>query len=179
MMRLAGALLGTLLASGASAADSGFYIGAGAGQASVDDRAGGQTYQAREESYRAFLGYRLRAARLLDLAGEATYIDYGSGTQTVAGQGVQFHLRGYELAGLAILPLGIFDLYGRVGGVSWSSTKSVNGNSTDRSGTNGLYGLGVGFRADKLGVRAEYDYYDVSAVDKLKTFALSFTFRFY
>ena len=42
-----------------------------------------------------------------------------------------------------------------------------------------MYGLGAAFKVDKLAIRAEYDRYDVSAVDRLQTYTLSFLFRFY
>jgi len=77
------------------------------------------------------------------------------------------------------VPLGIIDLYGKAGLLSWSSSRNVGGTTRNNSGTNGFYGVGMEFRADKLGVRAEYDYYDVSAVDRLRTYTLSLVIRFY
>src|SRR5262249_29304426 len=124
-------------------------------------------------------GYRARTLPLLDLAAEAAYVDFGRATQTEQGVSIQYRLRGGELSGLAIVPLGPLELYGKAGLLSYSASKSVGGAYSRGSDSNGFYGLGVGFRAGQLGVRAEYDYYDVSAVDRLKTYALSFTFRFY
>ena len=171
-------------ASGAAAADGGFYIGGGYGQAYVEDHldnpnGGTVSFDAHDRSYRAFFGYRMRATQHVDLAGEATYINYGRASQSDQGVTFQHRFRGGELAGLVILPAGLLDVYGRVGAVRWSSTTDVGDTSTSRSGINGLYGFGAAFNVGKLGVRAEYDFYDVSVVDKLKTFTLSAVFRFY
>ena len=181
---LAAVLLNLLFASCAGAADAGFYIGAGVGHVSIEDQAdnpGGGTlnFDSRGTLYKAFVGYRARAMPLLDLAAEAGWVDYGRVSQAVQGQNLEYRVRGGEAAGLAIVPLGPIDLYGKAGVLSWSSSKNVGGTTTTSSGTNGFYGVGVGFRADKLGVRAEYDYYDVSAVDRLRTYTLSFVIRFY
>jgi hypothetical protein len=162
---------------GAGADDRGFYFGAGAGEATIEDHA--RSFDSRESSYKAFLGYRARTMPLLDLAGEVAYSDYGSARQTVQGQTVQYKIRGSEFAGLAIVPLGPLDLYGKAGLVSWSSSRSIDATNTSQSGSNGFYGAGVAFRAGKLGVRAEYNEYDVSAVDRLRTYVLSWFLWFY
>ena len=172
-------------ASCAWAADGGFYIGAGYGEAHVEDHpanpSGGGTlnFDAAGRSYRAFLGYRTRATSLVDVAGEATYGDYGRISQTNQGVNMQYQLRGGELAGLLILPAAPFDVYGRVGIVSWSAKTDIGGTTSSRRGTNGLYGLGAGFSVGKVAIRAEYNFYDVSVVDKLKTFTLDLVWRFY
>ena len=171
------ALLGALFACGAGAADRGVYIGAGVGQATIEE--GAVNFDARSTSYREFIGYRAPVARLLELAAEASYIDWGNASQNVAGVTRQYHLNGGELAALAIVPLGPLDFYGRAGVVSWSSSKNVGGMSSSQSGTSGLYGLGLGFRVSKLALRAEYDRYNVSAVDRLQTYRLSWVLRFY
>lgn len=179
MTRALAGLLAALFASCAAAADRGFYVGAGYGEATVEDQDSGVRFDASNRSYRAFLGYRLRAARFLDLAAEGTYIDFGSGSETVQGRTWQYHLRGGELAGLAIVPLGILDLYGKAGVVSWSSTRSIDGANLDRSGTNTLYGAGIGFNAGRLGVRADWNRYDLSGFERVETHTLSFVLRFY
>jgi len=184
MMRCFLAVLAGLFASGAFAADGGFYIGGGYGEAYVEDHldhpnGGTLNFDAHDRSYRAFIGYRTRATAHIDLAGEATYINYGRASQTDQGVTFQHRFRGGELAALVILPAGLFDVYGRLGAVRWSSTLDIGDTSTSRSGINGLYGFGAAFNVGQLGVRAEYDFYDVSVVDKLKTFTLSAVFRFY
>jgi len=183
MTRFLAAML-FFFSSCAGAADAGFYIGAGGGYASIEDRAdnpagGTLNFDSQGTLYKAFVGYRARTLPLLDLAAEAAWVDYGRASQTVQGQNLEYRVRGGEAAGLAIVPLGIIDLYGKAGLLSWSSSRNVGGTTRNNSGTNGFYGVGMEFRADKLGVRAEYDYYDVSAVDRLRTYTLSLVIRFY
>jgi hypothetical protein len=179
MPRWPALLLGFLFACCADAADRGFYVGAGYGEAAVEDQDSGVRFDAINRSYRAFLGYRLRAARFLDLAAEGTYIDFGAGSQTVQGRTWQYHLRGGELAGLVIVPLGLLDLYAKAGAVSWSSTRSIDGANLDRSGTNTLYGAGIGINVGQLGVRADWNRYDLSGFERVETHTLSFVLRFY
>ena len=176
------AVLGAF-ACGAGAADGGFYIGAGYGESYFEDHpqspnGGSVTFDAHDRSYRALIGYRMRATMFVDLAAEGGYVDYGIAKQTEQAVTFKQRLRGAELSGLVILPAGPFDVYGKAGIVRWSSTVDIDGTSTSRSGTNGFYGLGAGFNVGKVGVRAEYDSYDVSVVDKLKTFTLDFLIRF-
>jgi hypothetical protein len=62
-----------LLALPAQAADSGFYLGAGAGQAQVKD----QNFSESSTPYRGFAGYRFGIIPLIDLAAEVGYMDLG------------------------------------------------------------------------------------------------------
>jgi hypothetical protein len=182
--RLAYAALGWLWICAAVAADGGdFYIGLGRGEASVEDQPAGASgtldYSARSPAYRAFFGYQTGALRAVDLAAEAGWIDYGHSSQTVRGQDVQVRLRGAELAGLVILPLRPLELYARAGALSWSSDKSLNGTLSSRSGTSAFYGAGIGFRVNQLVVRAEWDDYKASGVERLQTYWLSVLFHFH
>jgi hypothetical protein len=171
------ALLGILPFSPALAADSGFYVGVGSGQARIEDQAG--AFDARSALYRGFIGYRMsgRTSPLpfLDFAAEGGYIDYGRPSQT---QNVQYHLRGANAAGLLLFPLGPVDLYGKGGVVSWRSYKSIGGTSSEQSGSNAFYGAGVGLRIGKIGLRTEYERYNVSAVDRVETYSASLVIQF-
>ena len=179
------AALFCLSISSAGAADSGFYLGVGYGKgqtrAETANPSGTGTldFDVNANSWRGFFGYRTRALPVLDLAGELGWIDYGNPTQVLAGHAVQYHVRGAQAAGLAIFPLGPLDLFGKAGGIAWSADKSVDGAGASSSGTNPFYGVGIGFHADKVGVRAEWERYNVSAVTRLQTYSLSVYFRFY
>jgi len=182
---LAYALLACLSTSRAHAADSGFYLGVGYGKGQTEVEtanpggAGTLDFNVDANSWRGFLGYRTRALPVLDFAGELGWVDYRNASQVLAGHTLQVRVRGAQAAGLAILPLGPFDLFGKAGGFSWSADKNFDGAAASSSGTNPFYGLGVGFHADKVGVRAEWERYNVSAVTRLQTYSLSVYFRFY
>jgi hypothetical protein len=183
-MTLAAVALTAMTISGAGAADSGLYIGAGAGQANIKDKPdnpsapGTIDFSSNSTAYQMFVGYRLTAIPLLDFAAEAGYTDFGSPSKTVQGQNVQYKLRGEQVSGLAILPLGPLDFYGKVGAMYWTSDKNIGGTSSSKTGTNGFYGAGLGFKVWKLGVRAEYDYYNVPNIDRVQSYSVSALFFF-
>jgi outer membrane protein with beta-barrel domain len=174
--RLAAALLGAASLSIAHAADSGFYVGVGSGQAHIEDRS--VSFDARSALYRGFVGYRLsgRTSPLpfLDFAAEGGYIDYGRTSQ----QNLQYHLHGANAAGLVLFPVGLFDLYGKGGVLSWRSHKNIAGTTTDRSGSNAFYGVGIGLRIGKIGLRTEYERYGISDVNRVEAYSASVLIQF-
>ena len=62
--------------------------------------------------------------------------------------------------------------------LSWSSYKSIGGTSTDKSGSNALYGGGLAFRIGKIGLRSEVERVDVSDVKRVQTYSLSVLIQF-
>lgn len=172
----AGAL--TLLATASQAADSGFYVGGGVGQAMVEDNSGGQTFDESSSSYRAFAGYRFGAIPILDFAGEIGYRDLGKAEGTRGGSAVSYQTKGADAAVLVIFPILGFDLFGKAGVFQYNLDKSVNGVTTGYDGTAPLYGAGVGFRFWKLGIRAEYEYLDVNELSKQQVGMVSVYWRF-
>ena len=172
----AGAL--TLLATASQAADSGFYVGGGVGQAMVEADSGGQSFDESSTSYRAFAGYRLGVIPILDLAGEIGYRDLGKAEGTVGGSAVSYQTKGADAAVLVIFPILGFDLFGKAGVFQYSLDKTVNGVTTGYDGTAPMYGAGVGFRFWRLGVRAEYEYLDVDETKKQQVGMVSVYFRF-
>src|SRR5215831_19116139 len=131
---LAAALSGGVCVSHAYAA-SGLYLGAGLGHSSVKADTGAGTLDTTDTAYKAFVGYRFNMIPIIDLAVEGGYTDFGKPSQTLAGQNIQFKLHGYNAAGLLIFPLGPFDLYGKVGMLSWSADSSGGGTSSSTTGT--------------------------------------------
>jgi outer membrane immunogenic protein len=163
---LAAVLLSGLCMSRAEAA-SGLYLGAGLGQSTIKDSG----FDASDTAYKAFVGYRFTIIPIIDLAVEGGYTDFGKPSQS----NVQFKLHGYDAAGLLIFPLGPIDLYGKVGMLSWNASAS---GSASTSGTDPFYGVGVGFSIWKIGIRAEYERYQIKDVDRVEMVSLSALFRF-
>lgn len=170
-----------LLAGPVQAADSGFYLGAGAGQSQWTDypsQTAGQEVSESSTSYRGFAGYRLGVIPLIDLAAEIGYADLGKAEGTAGGTNVQYKAQGADASLLVIVPITFVDLYGRLGAMSVKLDKTFNGTTTSSSGTSGMYGLGVGFRFWKVGVRAEYDRIDVKDLKSLDVGTVSVYFQF-
>jgi hypothetical protein len=166
----------SIFAPRAGAAE-GLYIGAGIGQAGIKDNINTETFDANDAAYKAFIGWRFKVP-IVDLAIEGAYTDFGKPSQTLGSQRVETKLHGPSLAGLAILPLGPIDLYGKLGALNWSSDTTIGGSTSSKSGTDSFYGVGVGFYIWKLGFRAEYERFQIKDTDRVDLFSLSALFQF-
>jgi len=174
---LMAAILAGVSAVQANAAD-GLYLGAGVGQSTVKDDSTGGNFDSTATGYKAFAGYRFNKIPIVDLAAEAGYVDFGKPSQDIAGQRVDFKLHGGYLAGLLILPLGPFDIYGKGGALSWKSESNAGATNASRSGTDAFYGVGAAFYFWKMGVRAEYERYQIKEVDRVDMLSVSALIQF-
>ncbi len=175
----AGAL--ALLAVSAQAADQGFYVGVGTGQAQVKDepsQLGGQNFDESGTPYRVFGGYRLGAIPLFDFAAELGYRDLGDAEGTVGGTAAQYKIKGADASLLAIFPILGFDIFGKVGVMQFDLDKTFAGSTTGYSGTAPIYGVGAGFRLWRLGIRAEYERIDIDDLKSVDVGMVSVFFRF-
>ena len=168
----------------ASAADGGLYIGGGVGQGRIKDEtadpAGGGTitFDSKDTAYKGFAGYRFGALPIFDVAAEVGYVDFGNPAQTALGRDVDYKLRGATAAALLIFPLGPIDLIGKAGAIRWSSDKNIGGTDTSKTGTAGFVGAGIGLRVWRLGLRAEYEYYDIKNLKGAEMVSVSAIFQF-
>jgi OOP family OmpA-OmpF porin len=183
-MRTTIALLTTaalgLVAAPAFAADNGIYLGASVGQSGVtfEETVAGEDFEFDTDStgYKAILGWRF-----LDwLAVEANYVDLGSGDDNVAGTRIETDVNGISLSAVGFLPVGPVDLFARVGAIDWKAdvTASDLGFDASDDGTDLTYGVGAQFRVWSLGVRAEYERYDISEADTVDMFSVGVTWTF-
>lgn len=163
-----------LCISPARAADSGLYIGIGGGQAEFKDDAASAT----SHTYKAFLGYRLKALPLLDFAAEGTYHYFGKGSHNALPQTSTYSMDAGSLAGLVILPIGPVDLFGKAGAIYSTLHRDVGGTSSSRTGSDPFYGAGVGFHVGSIGVRAEYEYFDVGNLKRMQAYTASVVIQF-
>jgi len=175
-------LQGLLVVCGAAAfqarAESGLYLGGGIGQATVKDSTSAGEFDADNAAYKVFVGYRIGALPFMDVAAEGGYVNFGKPSQTLAGQNAEFKLHGPYAAGLLIFPVGPIDLYGKLGVINAKAESHLGATSSSRSGTDAFYGAGVGFRVWKIGVRAEYERYQIRDVDRVQMFSVSALFQF-
>ncbi|MCU0576892.1 MAG: porin family protein [Desulfobacterota bacterium] len=175
------ALLGTLILCNpaqAMAGDSGLYLGGSIGQATLEDEFTGDDFKDEDTAFRAFMGLRTSLFPVLDFALETGYRDLGDQSDTVARQNIDVSLKGFDLAGLVIFPLGPVDFFLKAGGMSYTLDTSLSGPDGDDRGIDVLYGAGIGARFWKLGVRAEYELVNVDELDKASMYWLSAYFRF-
>ena len=150
--------------------ESGFYLGAGIGQSDVEV----SDFDESDGSYKIFGGYNFGVVPLIDLAVEASYVDFGnpeSGPLNVDLTG----LNAFGLAGVKLGPIGVF---AKAGMVAWDAELEVGSLRDDENGTDFAYGAGVRFQIGSFALRAEYELYDVSDVRDLSMASASLVYTF-
>ena len=72
-------------------------------------------------------------------------------------------------------------LFARVGAVNWDADVSVSGFDAGggADGTDFTYGAGAQFRVGSLGIRAEYEVFDISDADNVDLLSLGVTWTFF
>ena len=153
-------LAGSIMAMPSAAvagADSGFYIGAGVGDASVKD----SDFDESDSAYKLFGGYNIGFIPLVDFAVEASYVDFGKPTTT----GSSIEVTGFNAYGLAGLSFGPFGVFAKAGALRWDEDSTFGTVSSSDSGTDPAYGVGARFAIGSFAVRAEYEVYDLDNTD--------------
>jgi OOP family OmpA-OmpF porin len=175
--------------------DSGFYVGAGYGEfdTKVEDLEGVddvlEDLDTDDSAFKVFFGWRFNPYISL----EADYIDLGKprGNFEASGSSGDYEL---ELAGFAgyvigTLPLGIFELSGKVGyyfhdvdlTVDLENIGSGDGDVLESS-DNGealVYGVGAGVTfIERINAKIEYELMDIDDLDDTYTLWLTGAWRF-
>lgn len=164
------ALSGFALA-GFAHADSGLYLGVGAGGATVEADTQGLAIPALPNSideddtaFRIFGGYTFDLP-FFDLGVEAAWNDFGQPDTGIAGGQLSAEASGYSAFGVATLNAGLIDLFAKGGVVAWELETAFDGASLDDDGTDPAYGIGAAFGIGPLEVRGEYEFFDFSDAD--------------
>ena len=164
---IAGSFLG-IPASAIAGADSGFYIGAGVGDTSVKEG----DFDESDSSYKIFGGYNFGLIPLIDLAAEASYVDFGN----PASGANSIDVNGYNAFGLAGLSFGPFGVFAKAGAIRWDVDFRDATSSGSDSGTDPAYGVGARFALGAFAVRAEYEVYDLDVDVEMISVSGVFTF---
>jgi OOP family OmpA-OmpF porin len=177
------------MAAGTAMADEnqGLYVGAGVGQFNleVDDISdiSGETFKSDDTSLKVFGGWRFNPY----IAAELAYIDFGGPSDTVnstlGSTNFDIEISGFAPYLVGTLPLGIFELFAKVGYYIYDADvkATVQGVSASDSTSEEdlVYGAGVGVVLfDHLDARLEYEIIDVSDVDTSDAVWLSGAWRF-
>jgi outer membrane immunogenic protein len=166
---LVGTLLGmpTLAFAGS---ESGLYLGAGIGEINVEV----STFDESDTAYKVFGGYNFGVVPFLDLAIEASYVDFGN-----PGSGpVDIDLSGLNAFGLVGFKLGPVGLFAKAGMIAWDAEISIDDIRDDDTGTDPAYGVGARLQIGSFAIRAEYELYDISDVKDLSMLSASAVYTF-
>jgi len=176
-------LLAAGLALGAMQAHAedktGFYVGLGVGNASVQDRVGNGelghvNFNGDDTSFKVLAGYMFIPWLGLELA----YHDFGSPNDTLKNIGAKAEVEdatAWSGELIAQLPLGPVDIFAKGGIVSYDAKIKVRGeegNFQDSpDGEEAILGAGAQFNIGPFAIRGEYEYLDI--VDGVDLFTLS------
>lgn len=163
-----------LLASTATmAADNGIYLGASIGDANVDiDRGGALRVDSDDTGFKFIAGIRP-----LDwFAVEASYVNFGEAEDGPLAADTD----GISAFGVFFLPVGPVDVFAKGGLISFDSSIKLDSGVDIRrdDGTDLAYGIGVQFRLLSLGVRAEYEKFDIDDYDDANMLSIGVTYTF-
>lgn len=158
------------------AADNGIYLGGSVGQAKLKiDNLNGVSAADFDGNATAFK--IIGGIRPLDWIGfEAAYVDFGHPDDTVLGARIEAHASGISGFAVGFLNVGPVDIFGKLGAINWDS--SVSSGGLDSSGTDFAYGVGAQFRLLSLGIRAEYEAFNLSDVNDLHMISVGVTWTF-
>ena len=160
-------LIGLFLAMPAvvsAGAESGFYLGLGLGDANVqasgtDPSGSDYNFDESDSAYKVFGGYNFGVVPLVDLAIEASYVNFGNPSKDTTS----VELTGLNAFGLAGLSFGPFGIFAKAGVIDWSVDTSDGIYNNSESGTDPAYGVGARLAFGSFAVRAEYEYYDLDS----------------
>lgn len=151
--------------------ESGLYVGASVGSASVDytdsdPDVGDIDFDDDDVGYKIFAGYNLGMIPIVDVAVEGAYVDFGEFKGDINNVGDnKLEVTGWTLAALAGANLGPVGLFGKVGAINWDGDLDTSLGSASDDGTDPLYGVGAKFQLMSIQVRAEYELFDLEDSD--------------
>ncbi len=160
--------------AGHAGAESGIYIGAGAGNSNIKGPVDEEDFDVDASGYKLFLGYNFGVVPLIDLAIEGAYVDMGEeslGEVTYS----QTSFNGFGLVGLSFGPFGLF---AKAGLSAWDADTSIGGLRTSESGSDPVYGIGARLQIARIAGRIEYEYYDQSNFDDVSMASISLLYTF-
>lgn len=175
--------LAALSLSPAANADSGFFLGANVGNATVSadipDPFFGNDINFDEDDFawKIYGGYAFDLP-LIDFGVELGYFDLGGPTMDVAGENLEIGVSGISAFGLAGVNLGPVGLFLKAGLVSWDADLSLAGISGSEDGSDPAYGVGLRFMLGSIEIRGEYEIYDVDYTDDVYMASAGLVWRF-
>ena len=174
--------LAALAVSPAAVADSGPFIGASVGNATVsadisDPGFGSIDFDEDDFAWKVYGGFAFDLP-LIDLGVELGYFDLGSPSFDAGANRVGIDVTGYSafaLAGLNIGPVGVF-LKG--GYASWDADIRIDDLKGSEDGSDPAYGAGLRFTLGSVEVRGEYEVFDIDDAEDAYMASLGLVWRF-
>ncbi len=152
-------------------ADSGLYVGASAGAATIESDFGLQAipglpsrFEEDDTAFKVFAGYNFDLP-VVAFGIEAGYVDFGRPEIATTLGELTFDTTGFNVWGIAALDTGLVELFGKLGYIAWEVDGSLIGQSASEDGSDIGYGLGLRFGLGPVMIRGEYELYDLDDID--------------
>jgi hypothetical protein len=162
-----------LVSAATMAADNGIYLGASLGKANIDiDTINAPRIDGDDTGFKFIAGLRP-----LDwFAVEASYVNFGEVEQGILASETD----GITAFGVFFAPVGPVDLFVKGGLISFDTTIGVDGigDIYREDGTDLAYGVGLQFRLLSLGIRAEYEKFEIDDIDDANMLSIGVTYTF-
>lgn len=163
--------------AGTAHADPGFSVGASAGQSKIKSSDSEFSFDGKDLAWKGFGTYMFNNG----IGIEGGYVDFGKPDATVMDTNLAIDARGWNFYLVGNLPLSdSFDLFAKAGGIRWDADSFIDGVDVGGDSGNDL-ALGAGARwniTDSLGLRTEFDWYDVSDADEVWMVSVGLQFNF-
>jgi hypothetical protein len=160
------ALLLTSVASTASFAGT-FFVGGSWGNSQVKANDG---FDGTDSAWKIYAGYNF----LKFFGVEGGYVDFGAPDDN----GVDVDATAWDAFAKGMFGIGPLDLFAKVGIASWDADFHVGPGSFSDSGSDPAYGIGAEFHFSHVGVRGEWELFDVDHTDNVYLFTLGANWRF-
>jgi outer membrane immunogenic protein len=177
--------LAVLSLSPAAFAESGPFLGASVGTATVsadladpiDPGFADINFDEDDFAWKVYGGYAWDLP-ILDLGVELGYFDLGSPSADVLGDAVGISVSGYSAFALAGVNLGPVGLFIKGGMASWDADLLIADLRGSESGSDPAYGVGLRLTFGSLEVRGEYEIFDIADADDVYMATLGLAWRF-
>lgn len=154
----------------------GGYVGGSIGESAYveEDVLGSEDFEGTSFGWKIFGGYRFSRYLGVDLG----YYDLGTPDDTIGGIDAEIELTGWNLSAVGVLPLGRFELFGRLGLFSWDGEAKVGSAKASDSGTDGSGGIGGSWAVTKkIRIRGELEGFAIEdAGASLLSFGVDYRF---
>ena len=181
-------LLGTLVAiialasSPVALADSGPFIGASIGKATVaaelsDPGFNDINFDEDDSAYKIFGGFAFDLP-VVDFGVELGYFNLGSPSFDSGVADVSLDVSGYAAFALAGVNVGPVGLFLKGGYTSWDADIQIDDLKGSEDGSDPAYGLGLRFTLGSAEIRGEYEVFDIDDADDVYMASLGVVWRF-
>ncbi len=157
-----------MLSSIAAHAESGLYLGASLGNAKVGYQDPNTTLHLSDSDagYKIYTGFKFTF-----VAVEAGYVDFG----LIEKSNASIDLSGFSAFGKLSMGLGPAEIFAKAGGFVWESDYKTAQDTFKSNDFDPAIGLGAAFNLGGVGVRAEYEYFDISDFDTVSMISVGAT----